>query len=91
MRTVVHLDLDCFFVQVERSLNPSLCGKPVAVQQHQDLICISYEARALGVQKHMSPAEAKRKAPGITLVHVPLVGNTRKVLGTPPGLNARRV
>jgi divalent metal cation (Fe/Co/Zn/Cd) transporter len=32
-RVVAHIDLDCFYVQVERSHNPDLKGKPVAVVQ----------------------------------------------------------
>jgi DNA polymerase eta len=39
-------------------LNPLLKGRPVAVHQHEDIISVSYEARALGVKKHMTPAEA---------------------------------
>eukprot|EP01122_Echinamoeba_exundans_P008400 TRINITY_DN2789_c0_g1_i12.p1 TRINITY_DN2789_c0_g1~~TRINITY_DN2789_c0_g1_i12.p1 ORF type:complete len:454 (+),score=54.92 TRINITY_DN2789_c0_g1_i12:1131-2492(+) len=57
-RAIIHIDLDCFFVQVEQSLNPKLKGRAVAVHQHEDIISVSYEARALGVKKHMTPAEA---------------------------------
>lgn len=31
---VAHVDLDCFYVQCERSLNPMLCNKPCAVVQY---------------------------------------------------------
>jgi hypothetical protein len=32
-RVIAHVDLDCFYVQVERSHNPELKGKPCAVVQ----------------------------------------------------------
>eukprot|EP01006_Ploeotia_vitrea_P030659 TRINITY_DN63026_c0_g1_i2.p1 TRINITY_DN63026_c0_g1~~TRINITY_DN63026_c0_g1_i2.p1 ORF type:complete len:619 (+),score=60.40 TRINITY_DN63026_c0_g1_i2:40-1896(+) len=68
---IVHLDLDCFFVQVEQQKDPSLKGKPVAIQQHQDIICVSYEARALGLKKHTHPDVAMQMIPSLRLVHVP--------------------
>lgn len=42
-RMILHLDLDCFFVQVEIQRNIQYKDKPIAVQQHQDIICVSYE------------------------------------------------
>lgn len=34
LRVVAHLDMDCFYVQAERSKDSSLIGKPVAVVQY---------------------------------------------------------
>lgn len=34
-REVVLIDMDCFYVQVEQRLNPSLKGKPCAVVQYK--------------------------------------------------------
>ncbi|CAM9887204.1 unnamed protein product, partial [Ectocarpus sp. 8 AP-2014] len=73
-RVVLHIDLDAFFVQVERSLNPTLVGKPMVVQQHADIIAVSYEARALGVRKHMPTATIRREHPSVKLVHVETIG-----------------
>ena len=70
-RVIAHIDMDCFFAQVETLKNPSLRGQRVAVQQHQDLICVNYEARAAGIKKHDHPHEAQRRCPELVLVHVP--------------------
>ena len=40
-RIIGHIDLDCFYVQVERSINPTLKNKPVGVVQcEQSLLLI---------------------------------------------------
>lgn len=60
------LDLDTFFVSVERLLDPSLVGKPVVVGGTANrgvVTSCSYEVRALGVRSGMSIVEARRKAP----------------------------
>jgi nucleotidyltransferase/DNA polymerase involved in DNA repair len=67
---VVHLDLDNFFVQVERKLDPTLRGVPVCVQQHDDIIAVSAEAKKIGIKKHCSPAAARAQFPMVRLVHV---------------------
>jgi DNA polymerase IV len=61
------LDLDTFFVSVERLLDPSLEGKPVIVGgkpgERGVVAACSYEVRALGVRSGMSLTEAGRLAP----------------------------
>jgi len=61
------LDLDTFFVSVERLLDPSLQGKPVVVGGHKGqrgvVTAASYEVRTLGVRSGMSMADAVRLAP----------------------------
>jgi DNA polymerase IV len=61
------LDLDTFFVSVERLLNPKLVGQPVVVGglpgQRGVVTSASYEVRALGVRSGMSLTEAQRLAP----------------------------
>jgi DNA polymerase-4 len=61
------LDLDTFFVSVERLLDPSLRGKPVVVGGQRGgrgvVTSASYEVRAFGVRSGMSIREASERAP----------------------------
>lgn len=61
------LDLDTFFVSVERLLDPSLNGRPVIVGgmpgQRGVVTSASYEVRALGVRAGMSLRDAHALAP----------------------------
>jgi DNA polymerase-4 len=61
------LDLDTFFVSVERLLDPSLRGRPVVVGGQRwgrgVVTSASYEVRAFGVRSGMSIREASERAP----------------------------
>ncbi len=61
------LDLDTFFVSVERLLDPTLEGKPVVVGGKPGsrgvVTAASYEVRRLGVKSGMSLIEASKRAP----------------------------
>ncbi|PLX12987.1 MAG: DNA polymerase IV [Marinilabiliales bacterium] len=62
-RTIVHLDLDTFFVSVERLINSSLNGKPVIIGGMSDrgvVASCSYEARKFGVHSAMPMRMAKQ-------------------------------
>jgi DNA polymerase-4 len=55
-RQIIHLDLDTFFVSVERLINSSLLGKPVIIGGTSDrgvVASCSYEARQFGVHSAM--------------------------------------
>ncbi len=55
-RSIAHIDMDTFFVSVERLVNPKLTGKPVIVGGTSDRGVVagcSYEARSFGVHSGM--------------------------------------
>ena len=69
----LYLDLDSFFVSVERSVRPGLGEMPVAVVPGADLrgsavIAVCARARAAGVAKGMAVDRAKRLCPGIVFL-----------------------
>ncbi len=62
-RTIIHLDLDTFFVSVERLINSSLIGKPIIIGGMSDrgvVSSCSYEARQFGVHSAMPMRMAKQ-------------------------------
>jgi DNA polymerase-4 len=72
------LDLDTFFVSVERLLDPSLEGKPVIVGGRPGsrgvVTACSYEVRELGVRSGMSLTNAAKLAPNA--IYLPTRGGT---------------
>jgi DNA polymerase-4 len=71
-RAIVHMDLDAFFVAVERLDNPGLAGLPVIVGGRPEVRGVvasaSYEARRFGVHSAMPTATALRLCPQAVLV-----------------------
>jgi DNA polymerase-4 len=69
---IAHLDLDCFFVSVERIKNPDLVGKPVVVGGSATgrgvVASASYEARKFGIHSAMATARALRLCPNLIVV-----------------------
>ncbi len=71
-RAILHVDLDAFFVAVERLDNPALIGVPVIVGGRAEVRGVvasaSYEARKFGVHSAMPTAQALRLCPHAVLV-----------------------
>ena len=66
-RQIVHIDLDSFFVSVERKFNPELIGKAVIIGGSAEgrgvVASCSYEARKYGVHSAMPTRQALKLCP----------------------------
>jgi DNA polymerase-4 len=65
-RTILHLDLNTFFVSVECLREPRLIGRPVLIGSDSDrgvVASCSYEARAFGVRSAMPMRTARQLCP----------------------------
>lgn len=70
-RTIVHFDLDSFFVEVERLQNSNLKGLPIVIGGYSDRAVVascSYEARKFGVHAAMPMTRAKILCPQAIIV-----------------------
>ena len=79
-RTIVHMDLDTFFVAVERLMNSKLIGKPVIVGGFSDrgvVSTCSYEARTYGVHSAMPMKMARILCPDAVIVRGDMEQYTR--------------
>ncbi len=72
-KTILHVDMDAFFAQVEMLRDPKLKGKPVCVggipgTDRSVVTSASYEARKYGVRAGMPLLQAKRLCPNAVFV-----------------------
>ncbi|MFM7627912.1 MAG: DNA polymerase IV [Algoriphagus sp.] len=70
-RSIVHLDLDTFFVSVERLFDDRLKGKPILIGGSSDrgvVASCSYEARKFGVHSAMPMRMARQLCPEALVV-----------------------
>ena len=71
VKTVLHLDLDTFYVSVERLLDARLLHRPLLVGGISDrgvVAACSYETRAFGVHSGMSMKLARQLCPEATVI-----------------------
>ena len=68
-RFIIHVDLDCFYCQVEQLRLQIPHDVPCVVQQWGSLIAVNYAARARGVTRFMHLSEALRVCPDVRAVH----------------------
>jgi DNA polymerase-4 len=69
--SILHVDMDAFFVSVELRSRPGLRGKPVIVgypAERSVVLSASYEARAFGVKSAMPMAVAARMCPSAIII-----------------------
>lgn len=79
-RSILHLDLDSFFVSVERLKNAALIGKPVVIGGTSGrgvVSSCSYEARKYGVRSAMPMRQALRLCPDAVVVRGDMEGYSK--------------
>lgn len=80
MTTILHMDLDTFFVAVERLTNSKLIGRPVIVGGFSDRSVVagcSYEARRYGVHSAMPMKMARILCPDAIVIRGDMEAYTR--------------
>lgn len=78
-RTIIHIDLDCFYAQVEMIKNPSLYELPLGIQQKNIIVTSNYLAREKGVGKCMKLSEALKACRNLRIVNGEDLHDYRKV------------
>ncbi|KAL8451701.1 hypothetical protein Emed_001863 [Eimeria media] len=72
-----HVDLDCFYCQVEQRRLGVSSDQPLAVQQWESLIAVNYPARACSIRRGEKVKRALALCPDLKLVHVETLDSTQ--------------
>ncbi|KAG5505700.1 hypothetical protein JKF63_05035 [Porcisia hertigi] len=95
MRCIAHIDMDCFYAQVEAlRLGVDCRVTPFALSQWGSLIAVNYPARARGVKRfHLSPDEVRRELPDVQMSHIATYAMGESKYGYPeaPRINTHMV
>ncbi|KAJ3647606.1 hypothetical protein Zmor_019476, partial [Zophobas morio] len=68
-RCIIHIDIDCFYAQVEMNKEPKLRSVPLGIQQKNIVVTSNYKAREFGIKKCMLIAEARKLCPDLVLAN----------------------
>ncbi|KPI89570.1 putative DNA polymerase eta [Leptomonas seymouri] len=95
MRCIAHIDMDCFYAQVEAvRLGVDCRTTPFVCVQWGSFIAVNYPARALGVKRfRQTPDEAKLEFPGLRMGHIATYALGELEYGYPhvPKINTHKV
>lgn len=89
-RTIVHVDIDCFYAQVEMIRRPELRDVPLGIQQKHIVVTCNYVARERGVKKLVYISDAKKTCPDLVLVNGEDLTNYREFSGRVHSLLSER-
>ncbi|KAJ3146960.1 hypothetical protein HDU86_008321 [Geranomyces michiganensis] len=67
-RAIIQIDLDYFYAQAEEVRDPTIKGKPVAIQQKHIVVTCNYEARRFGIGKLALLTEAVKLCPKLVII-----------------------
>ncbi|PFH35797.1 ImpB/MucB/SamB family protein [Besnoitia besnoiti] len=70
---LAHVDLDCFYCQVEHRRLGIPRSEPLVVRQWQSAIAVNYPARRLGIRRGDRCSAISQKFPQVHIVHVDVI------------------
>ncbi|XP_013147791.1 PREDICTED: DNA polymerase iota [Papilio polytes] len=68
-KSIIHIDIDCFYAQVEMVRKPELRSQPLGIQQKNIVVTSNYEARKYGIKKCMLVTDALKVCPSLKLLN----------------------